>query len=262
MADTPRSPHDERLSAFLASSPPRAVPEDFRKSALAQSAALVPALVVSFLGLISLVLTFFFFPRHLLADWQLSRPSAAVAPGKILSDRLTTISENHRRVFEYTFAFTPPHGSKVTGTCYTTGPRFKAGDALDVRYLPKDPSTACPIGARLSQTSPLSCLLVLFPTFSLVFLVITLRARGEVRRILEFGELSEARVIAVGPPNGFRARNTRKEIRLLCGSETILVPVYRVSLADFARDRFESNQPVYLLRAPSRQGKVLFPERF
>ncbi len=103
MADTPLSPRDERLSAFLASSPPRHVPADYAQSALAQSAPLAPALVIGFFGVVSLVLAVAFFPRHLVEDWQVSRSISLIAPGRILNAQTTGISENHRRVMRYTF---------------------------------------------------------------------------------------------------------------------------------------------------------------
>jgi hypothetical protein len=262
MADIPLSPQDEPLAAFLASPPPRAVPAAYRQSALAQSAPLTPALVIGGLGLISLVLTFAFFPRHLIADWQLSRPIAHTVPGHIQTATPTTISENHHRVMAYTFSFTPASGRTLTGVCYTTGVGFTLYQDVLVRYLPRDEAVACPVGGRLSETSPWSALIVIFPLFSAVFFAITLGSRREVGRLLKFGRLEEARVMTIGPPLDPGAGGRRNEASLQVGGELVAVPCHRVSLAEFLRERLESGTSVYLLRDPQHPQRVLFPERF
>ena len=259
---TDRIPLDPDLRDFLASEPPRRVPDAYRKAALHQGAPQTPAVILAVFGILSLPLVALFFPWQGLRDWKLSGASVPQVSGVIDSVTPTSISENHRRIYAYAFSFAPVVGVTVRGTCYTTGLLWRPGTKVPVSYLPDSPEVACPKGARLSRVGTVGIVTLFFPLCAVVACVSLMRTRARVAQILTSGRLLDGRILAVRKPGILEAKRHIKVISLSVGDQVLEIPCYRGSLKTFAQAKCGAGESVIILQHPARERAVLFPELF
>jgi len=255
------SSRGDLLAAFLADTPPRRVPKALRRAVRRQSSSWALSIFGFLFGAFGLFFVVQFFPWNFYRDWQLR--GAPTAPGRIVSVAPTKLRENKQRVYRYEFSFTPPSGVAVSGTCFTTGSGWPANARIAVRYRPENPALCCVDGARSSVGSGSAAIVLLFPAigFGLAGWTVVSRRR---RDFLEHGELAEARVISleatatrVNNQTVFRITLQRTDRP---GTAPLVVHKYESAQVSLARERMESEQPLFMLLDPAHPKRLLLPE--
>lgn len=254
------------IASFLAASPPRKVPEEIRHLALRYHGTGCLLLFGIVFSIVGGVLAMVFFPWQIADDLRLQSAETASAVGTILSVEETSTTINKKRVFRYTFSLQPsPDDETVQGTCYTTGRLWQPGDAVTIRFLPENPSVACPAEGRLSATPAwVGVLVFIFPAAGIAMILGTLRARRTTLHILRNGVVQEALVTAVKRTNTrnnnqiiYRIELTRTDqpsgppIRIRRQTPTVIARL---------REYMEARQPMYILVDPRKPSRVLLPE--
>ncbi len=268
LRDTPEG-RDE-LAALLAAIPPRRVSTSVRKAVLRQAYPLALAFLGAIFFIAGLSFAWVFFPWHFYADWQLRANDTATAPGRIVSVNQTSMTvggnKSHRGtpVFHYDFEYSTPGQKSGVGECYTTGARWKAGQAVTVHYRPERPTLACIAGARLSQTDAGGVFILAFPLVGGGICFWCWRARRKTLRLLESGHAAEATITAVAGTLTKINNKTVYKITLACDAvlsgEPLTARYYQPDIVAFARERLESKLPVYVLFDPAHPKSCLLPE--
>lgn len=254
---------DEMLAALLAASPPRHVPPTLAKAARRQAGSRVGLVFGAVFGLFGMIFVVVFFPWNFLQDWRLRGDSAASTTGKILTAESTRMSINDTRVWRYGHEFSVGE-QFLRGECYTTGPRWAAGDAVTVRYLPNDPLVSCVEGARSSTGNGTVAFVLIFPAVGFGMAIWTLRSRRRAMALLRNGHLGEA-VIASVERTGVQINyqpvfKVTLRLRDHAAAVPVVIRCHTPAVVTFAETRFKSGQPVYVLYDPARPKRLLLPE--
>ena len=261
-ADQATPARDEKLASLLAAPPPRPVPPELLRAAGAQG----PPWYLALVGLMFMAMGFFFvrvfFPWHFFEDWQLR--DAPTVTGRILTAAPTSLSVNKQRVYRYEFEFQPPSAVQTLGACYTTGRLWNPGATVMVRYLPDRPQLSCVKGARLSQGSAGSALLLVFPLVGGGMIAWLVVGRRRQRWLLEYGQMGEALVTEVVQTSVRINNQYVYKITLQRADATGDTPVtlrhYQPAQVALARTRLASKQPVFVLYDPAHPRRALLPE--
>jgi len=255
---------DELLASFLASPAPRTVPNELAKAANRQAPSLALALMGGVFLAFGLAFGWAFVPWNIGEDWALNSSDTASAPAKVVSADRTNLSLNKRRVYRYEFTFTTPAGGRMRGACYTTGSRWGAGDSAVAQYRPDRPALCRLAGARRTEGDASSFFVLLFPAIGAALVLWAVGARRGLRRLLERGEVAEARVIGVEATNLRVNKQTVYRILLQRtdnpGGPALSLRRHQTNIVDFARQRRDSHQPVFILCHPAKPGDILLPE--
>ena len=255
---------DEQIAALLAASPPRSVPRDLLRPAQAQAAPLFLAFFGLAFGGIGLIVGLALFPWNFHREWRLRADDSVEVPGKILVVEETNSSVNKTRVIRYEFEFQPGGGEKMRGECFTTGRRWLEGAEVTVHYRKESPEVACPVGGRLSTFGFGSGFVLLFPFIGGGFVAWVVAARRRARHLLERGQMTEAFVTAVEPTN--TQINKQMVYRIVLrrldrpADPALMVRRHQPAIVEFARQRLETKQPVFVLYDPATPKRALLPE--
>lgn len=255
---------DEQLAAVLASPPPRNLPPELRRAALAQSAPLSFAIFGAFFGGFGMLFVWIFFPWNFVQDLQLKKADVAQAPGRILANADTSLRIAQRRVIHYAFEFQTPAGVVVRGQCFTTGRRWIPGEVVTVRYRPENPNLACPVEARLSRSSLGMAFVIIFPLVGGAMFLWVVLARRRAIALLKNGNVVEARVADL--------EHTQTSINDYPVYKVMLQPTdspatpaihtrhWQPKVVSFLRARQQNKQPVFVLFNPQNPSELLLPE--
>lgn len=258
------SARDEQLAALLASAPPRIVPAALLRAANRQRTAGPLGLVGFIFTLMGLFLVALFSPWNMSQDWRLAAATTALAPGRVIAADRTGMSINKQRVILYEFAFLPGPGVRMRGESYTTGVRWKSGDDVTVRFSVSNPEFCCIEGARLSEGGAVGLIVFLFPAVGIGLLLGVMVARRRLRWLLENGVVAEALVKGVDQTP---MRINRQQVYKITlqrtnagGGAAIVLRTDQPAQVEFARQRLETRQPVFVLYDPAHPRRALLPE--
>jgi hypothetical protein len=251
------------IAQLLAGAPPRRVPVHVVKAAQGGKGSWVPILFGLVFGGMGLVFTVVFFPWRFVDDWRLAA-SEFTAAGKIRSVGETNMSINDTKVQEYVFAYTPPEGAKQVSSCYTTGLRWREGEAVTVRYLPGHPDIACIDGARLSQGGAAGVLVGLFPLIGGGLVGWSIMGRRKTARLLAGGRVAEVDVRAVDATRMQVNYQTLYKITLspLPGGDgqPVIVKRWAKPEVNLLTQRALDKQSLFVLYDPRKPKNLIFPE--
>ncbi len=201
-------------------------------------------------------------PWRLPVQLRLLLPDAGVCAGRIerVEDPGTHYTD---RSVAYHYAYTPTDGQRLAGRCYTSGPRWQAGDAVQVRFAPGRPAVACPQGARLDSEGPIGLLAVLFPAIGGGMFLGGLFRRHRAAWLLRHGVPLAVKVTSVeitrlrinGVPR-FRIAY----VPLDNGASSQIEKHTDSEVVDLARTRLRRKTPVFLLVDPRRPRRTLWIE--
>jgi hypothetical protein len=183
--------------AFLASSPPRIVPQEIYQRAIPWKATVMNCIAGVLVLSVGLLLSGFIVPRHFLQQWRLDKGPVAVVSGQILKADETRTSVNENRVWKYEFSYRPEGRPERNQVAYTSGRPWEADTPVDVRYLIADPDVAVPVGARMDEFPAWAVWLLIVPAFGLFGIILPFRTRLIKRRLLRHGLIGEAIVDSV-----------------------------------------------------------------
>ena len=256
----------DRLAAVLAAPTPRVLPPDLVRRVKNDAGAFVSVVFGAFFAGFGLLFVWLFFPWQLPSELALALPDTRATEGRIVRVERTNFSVNDETVQAYDFAFVASDGTAGAGRCYTTGPRWQAGDLVAVRYRLGSAAAACPEGARLSKGGMLGLLVLIFPSLGLGVAGYTLVARRRAERILRQGMVAEVRVRAVEATNVRVNQRTVYRLTLercdAVGAEPLIErrsdPVY----VRLAGERLASGQPMFVLVDPQKPTRTLWIELF
>lgn len=203
-----------------------------------------------------------FVPNHLLLDWKINRGPTLTVPGKILSAEETKMSINGTKVTVYQFAYRPDSGEERQGTAYTTGRRWRSGSMVQVNFLQSDPTLAVPEGARLSETSAGTLVVLLFPIVGGGILIGCFYSRHVRKRLLRHGWVSRATVdsvektrTVVNGRNIFKIHLTFPE-----AGRSVVKHSHDLAEISLAEEALHSSHPLQVLYDPNKPKRFLFPE--
>lgn len=261
-----RETRTKQVTELLAMPLPRRVPADLLRAAQRQQAPVALAVIGGLFLALGVLLAGVLFPWNFHRDWRLQAPDTAEAPGRVLTVADTDLTINKRRVVRYEFSFEPAAGGTVRGVGFTTGLRWREGAAVPVRYRPEDPTVCCLAGARSSEGEDAGLVMPLFPLLGLTFLVWHQVTRRRIRRLLEQGLLAEA-VITNVEETGSRTGRGRRYVHLITLRRTdspdgggFRLKTDQPEVIDFAQQRKEAQQPVFVLYDPDRPKTAILPE--
>jgi hypothetical protein len=250
------------LATLLAAPPPRQVPRELMQAARRQGPSWALGLFGLLFGGFGLVFVFLFFPWHFLEDWRLA--GTPTVTGRVLAVADTRISINKQRVYRYDYEYTAPGDARRRDVCYTTGRWWSAGAVVRVHYLPAQPELSCPEGARRSEGTTGSLLVLLFPAVGAGLLAWVVVARRRLRFLLERGEVGEARVESVEPTLTRINNQPLHRVTLAradaTGDTRVTLRLYQPDQVQLAKDRLASKQPVFLLYDPAHPQRAVLPE--
>ncbi len=245
---------------------PRRVPKELLRAAQRQRAPVTLAVIGGGFVALGAILVGLLFPWNYARDRQLAATDTASALGRVLTVADTHLTISKRRVVRYEFSFEPAAGGTIQGECFTTGRRWLEGMAVPVRYRTEDPAVCCLAGARSSKSDASGMFLPLFPFLGGIFLVWFRAARSRVRRLLEHGLLAEALVIAV-VASALQPSRAGRNVHKITVRRTdspsggnFRLRTTQTEVIDFALDRLETQQPVYVLYDPAQPKIAILPE--
>jgi hypothetical protein len=217
-----------------------------------------------FFTLMGLFLAALFSSWDIFQDWRLAAAELATAPGQVLSVERTGLRVNRQRVVRYKFAFQPRPGVRLQGDCFTTGAQWREGDAITVKYSVSDPALGCIDGARLSQGGPVGLVVLLFPALGLGLLISVFAGRRRMNWLMEHGEVAEATVTGLESTvvqiNGRRVFKITLQRTDPAGGAPFVLRKHQPAQVEFARQRLETTEPVFVLYDPAHPRRALLPE--
>ncbi len=260
----PNESRANEIAALLAAPPPRRVPPALLRSAQGQSRSGVFILVGGIFLLFGMFFVSVFFPWNFYREIRLAAADTATTRGRVISTTRTSMSVRKTRVIGYAFEFETRPGAPVRGECYTTGPRWRAGEMVAIRYRPEEPAVCCIVGARLDAAGMGAAFMLLFPLLGSAFIIGTIVVRRRIKALLETGFLAEALVTGVEPT--LMTVNNRRVHKITLqrsdspeGGTFVVKQVAREAI-DFARGRMAAGQPVYVLYDPAKPQRAMLPE--
>ena len=255
---------DEELVRFLSASTPRTVPPMLRRTALRNVAPLALAISGVVFLTMGLLFAMLFLPWRQADEWWLAASQPTSTQGRIISVDNTNMSINETEVMRYGFEFTATQGALVHGECFTTGRRWSAGSVVNVRYSPTEPALACPEGARLSQGSMGSAVVLIFPLVGGGIIFWVIHARRRMLWLLTNGTLGDFRVTGIEPTSVTINKQPQFKITLQRLDQADAAPHevrwYQPALLAFARERQANGQAVFGLFDPAKSKRVILPE--
>jgi len=259
MSPQPAIPDDEMAAFLAAPTPRRMVSPAIHRAALRQSAPWIVTLFGAFFGCFGMLFVWFFTPWNYLQDVRLN--DAATVSGRVESVSESNMSINKVKVMRYTFSFQPPSNRQFQGECFTTGFRWHVGEKVTVRYLAKNPAVSRIEGARLSEGSLVLLLTWIFPFVGFTVAGWTLLARRRTIALLERGTVAEALVTSVEPT---RTQINRQRVYAIAlsrgGGKTVVLRRHQANIVALARERLESEKPVFVLFDPANPKRTMLPE--
>ncbi len=247
---------------MLIQAPPRQVPPGIQRAANRENSFWFIGLGAVMFGGLGLILAWFFFPWKFYQDWQLR--DAPLVPGHVLSAHQTNVRINKQRVYRYEFEFVLPAADRIQGTSFTTGRQWDQGSAVEVRYRPENPAVCCIAGARSSESPGGSALVLLVPVGAIVLAGLGIRTRRRLQFLLEYGQVTKARVLSV-EELAIRV-NQQRVCRILLqrldpgAGGPITVRKHQPTQVALLRERLASGQPVIVLYDPAHPERMLLPE--
>ncbi len=132
-------------------------------------------------------------PAHL---WSLeSYGPTEVVMGEAVRSRGTNASENEVEVVEVIYRYTTLDGDTFEGRGFTTGIYYDPQEPLEVRYLRRDPARSAGSPLRDSMFGAGALIVLVFPLFGLIFIVVSGFGGLKTARLLIFGALAHGRRI-------------------------------------------------------------------
>ncbi len=119
--------------------------------------------------------------------------------GVILEADSTGTVEDGLRVWRYRHSVAPGDGYRYTGTSFSVGKKFDAGQLAFIRYDAANPRNNYAIGLRRGEHSWRVHLLLLFPALGLLLLGLPLRRNLKVLRMLKIGDFTRGKLFAKSP---------------------------------------------------------------
>ena len=263
MNETPLSA-DEELVRFLAEPVPMVVTAGLRNAARKDNSTVQGVVTGLFIMLFGAFFVAFFFPWKMGNEWRLAMSGPLKTAGEIVSVETTRTKINGQSVVSYEFKFQPARGPVAWGECFTTGRRWVTGNKVVVRYAPDNPSLACPVGARLSESGWVGVISSVFPLMGagLIFRVVWVWRRN--LWILRNGTLGDFRVTGIDPTAVKINKQQQFKVTLQrldqADAEPHEVRWYKPALLAFARERQHNGQAIFGLFDPTKPKKVLLPE--
>ncbi len=251
--------------SFLSMPPPRDVPPSVRKAAMPLKGHSVLVSITTMALAFGLLLSGIFFPTHLLRDRKIRQGPSRTVPGKILSAEDTILNINDVKVRKYRFSYQPDSGAGREGTAYTSGGSWREGMAIPVRYLESNPALAVPIGARSGASTAFGLLAMIFPLMAGGLLIHTLYQKRRGKRLLRYGRVGTAKVIAVENTHAIYSEDSEQfvfKIHLAFAEDGRAVVRSSHDPREIAlvEERMDSSQPVRILYDPNQPKCLLFPE--
>ena len=190
------------LSRFLATPPPRPLPDAIRRAALPRNRVVFAVAVAILVWAVTIPLAARVFPERLFDDLRLDLADAAIAEGTIESIADTgmfrvTGADDRRPIRRIGFRFAPASGRRTDATCYTDDTTLVVGESRLVEYLPATPGLARLRGSRLSHTPRMAAAVILLPLAPLVWLIAVRQRRRRVRALLRDGRFTLATIDGV-----------------------------------------------------------------
>ena len=128
---------------------------------------------------------------------QFALSESKTTQGTISDIQSTSASENDTPVYANHFVFrVEREETDYAGVSYTTGQRFSIGQMVPVQYLVDNPDVSRIEGARGNTFSPwIICLVAIFPTIGLIFIIAGLRRGVKGNRLLHNGKIGQGRLV-------------------------------------------------------------------
>ena len=236
------------VAGFLIAARPRRVAWGLRWAAKSQAASLHRLLVGGVFTVFGTIIALVTIPWRLPQQWWLATPAAVVVPGVV--ERVTDdpASPYTDRSVAYVFSYVAPDGEHRSGHCFTSGPQWRAGEALRVRVVPGSPARALPEGGRFDENSPVGLLAVLPGGIGYAMFFGGLVRRRRAVWLLRHGEPHPVRVSAV------------EATRLTINGVTAFRIEYHAAASDGAKqaERHTDSEIVELAREALRRKRVVF----
>ncbi len=265
MDESTAQQRDEELATFLASPVPRRVPVRLVAAAKRNDAVAVLFWIGLIFGGLGACLVRVYFPWGYLDGRRLASAEARTVNGRIVAAETINLSIKRKKVWAYRFEYRTPEGEGRLhhGEGFTTGWKWRPGDAVRVRYLAGS-EIACPEGARTTKGGLASAFVLVFPLIGFGLAGFGWRARRRVLATLMHGKLTEAKVLAVKPTRVRLNRQTvfkvilQEELRGAPGP--LIARCHESASVEFAEERLRSQQPVYVLYQPKHPEWAVLPE--
>ena len=251
------------VAEFVNAARPRRAGWGLRSAAKGQAASLnrlAVGAVFSFFGTIIVLVSV---PWRLPEQLWLEVAASAVVPGVVMEVVDDPGAPYTDRSVGYGFSYVTADGVRRTGRCFTSGPRWREGDAVQVRYRRSAPARALPEGGRFDENGLVGVLAVLPAGIGYGMFFGGLGRRRRAVWLLRHGEPQPVRVTAVEATrltvNGARAFR----IQYLPADGAGLERSERHTdseIVELARQALRAKRTVLLLVDPRRPRRTLWIE--
>lgn len=251
------------VAELLLARRPRAVGFGLRWQAKAQAASLHRLAVGSVFTVFGSIIAAVCIPWRLPQEVRLALPDAAVVAGIVEQVTDDPSSPYTDRAVSYVYNFTAADGTRHTSHCFTSGPRWRQGDTLQVRHLPGQPELSLPEGGRFDEHGLIGALAVLPVSIGYIMYFGGLRRRRRAVRLLRHGEPLAVHVTQVEATrltiNG--ARRFRISYEPATGAGVSRTERHTASeIVALAQEALRRRRPLFLLVDSRRPARTLWIE--
>lgn len=184
------------MAEFVNAARPRRAGWGLRSAAKGQAASLNRLAVGAVFSFFGTIIALVSVPWRLPEQLWLEVAASGVVPGvvEVVDDPGSPYTD---RSVGYGFSYVTADGVRRTGRCFTSGPRWREGDAVQVRYRRNAPARALPEGGRFDENGLVGVLAVLPVGIGYGMFFGGLVRRRRAVWLLRHGEPQPVRVTAV-----------------------------------------------------------------
>jgi len=250
------------VAEFVNAARPRRAGWGLRSAAKGQAASLNRLAVGAVFSFFGTIIALVSVPWRLPEQLWLEVAASGVVPGvvEVVDDPGSPYTD---RSVGYGFSYVTADGVRRTGRCFTSGPRWRAGDAVRVRYRPSAPGRALPEGGRFDENGVVGVLAVLPVCIGYAMFFGGLVGRRRAVWLLRHGQPLPVRVTAVEATrltvNGARAFRIQYLAADGAGPERSERHTDS-EIVELARQALRAKRTVLLLVDPRRPRRTLWIE--
>ncbi len=250
------------VAEFVNAARPRRTGWGLRSAAKGQAASLNRLAVGAVFSFFGTIIALVSVPWRLPEQLWLEVAASGVVPGvvEVVDDPGSPYTD---RSVGYGFSYVTADGVRRTGRCFTSGPRWRAGDAVRVRYRPSAPGRALPEGGRFDENGVVGVLAVLPVCIGYAMFFGGLVGRRRAVWLLRHGQPLPVRVTAVEATrltvNGARAFRIQYLAADGAGPERSERHTDS-EIVELARQALRAKRTVLLLVDPRRPRRTLWIE--